>query len=282
MISALLASGASLAWGSADFLAGVGSRRLGLMTVLLGAQMIGMVLFLPVLAIAGHPPPALSYWVLAAVAGGLNASALTAFYAGLVRGPISLVASIAATETVIPVSYGLMHGERLSLGTAVGVALAMIGIGLAAGLGPGSKAREEGRSSAPAAALGLIAAICFGLFVVAMKGASSGGALWAVAFSRLTTIGLLAAVMPLMRTKFSLGRRHVSALLAIGGLDVAACTLLALATTSGPIGVVGVLSSCYPVVTILLAGLVLRERLGPLQRLGTVGTIVGVALITVR
>jgi drug/metabolite transporter (DMT)-like permease len=284
MLSAILASGASVAWGSADFLAGVSSRRLGLITVLFVSQLVGMVFLLPVLTATGETAPALSYVGLGVLAGAFNAAALTAFYRGLARGPMGLVASIAATEAIIPVTFGVLHGERPSAMGVVGIALALAGVVLASGAANDNEPGRRIKSVSVSVALGVVAAICFGFFVVALKGASGGGALWAATVSRVTTIGLLMLAMPVARSKFSirLNGRDIAAILTIGVLDVAANILLALATTSGAIGVVGVLSSFYPVVTILLAGVVLRERLGRLQRLGTVGALVGVALIGVR
>jgi drug/metabolite transporter (DMT)-like permease len=321
MLSAILASGSSLAWGSADFLAGVSCRRLGVVTVLFVSQLIGAIVLLPMLTASGAGVPALSYIALGALAGVFNAAALTAFYRGLARGPISLVAAIAATEAIIPVTWGLAHGDRPSAVVIVGIGLALVGVVVASGavrdpahgrqarfeidklLGEyphlaeqlaalsawrdsvmGRRAKRPRFSSASTAGLGVIAAVCFGLFVVAFKGASHGGALWAAALSRACTISLLLAVLPLARDRFTLrlSSSDATALVAIGSLDVLANVLLAFASRSGALSVIGPLSSFYPVVTILLAGVVLRERLDPLQRLGTIGALAGAALLTVR
>jgi drug/metabolite transporter (DMT)-like permease len=283
MLSAILASGASLAWGSADFLAGLSSRRLGAITVLFISQLVGAALLLPLLTTTGEAPPGLAYWGLGALAGAFNAAALIAFYRGLVRGPISLVAPIAATEAVIPVAFGLLHGERPSAIGIAGIGLAVAGVVLASRTA-GERDSHERSSRAVSVGLGLAAAIFFGCFVVALKGASEGGALWAATVSRGATIALLAVAMPTARTRFTcrLSRGDAAAIATIGILDVGANIMLAFATRSGSIGVVGVLSSFYPLVTIVLAGVVLRERLGRLQRLGTIGALAGAALLAVR
>ena len=284
MLAALLASGASLAWGSADFIAGVSCRRLGVLTVLFVSQLIGMVLLLPVLTASGEGLPGLASWGFAGLAGVLNAAALTAFYRGLARGPIGVVASLAATEALIPLAVGLLRGERPSPIVVAGIVLALAGVVVSsAAVNQDSPERRTG-AAWTSVALGLAAAICFGLFVVTLQRATRGGALWAATFSRATTIMVLVMAIPLARAQFGLhlGGRDVLAIVSIGVLDVAANIMLALASASGAISVVGVLSSFYPVVTILLAGIVLRERLGRLQRVGTVGALAGVALITLR
>lgn len=280
MLSLILATGASLAWGSADFIAGVSCRRLGLLWVLLVSQQLGLVLLLAVLVLIGKATPGGSYVGLAALAGAFNAAALAAFYRGLARGPIGLVAPIAATEAIIPVAAGLLNGERPSHVATLGIALALGGVMLATTSGGREGAADRGRSSSPSVALAVLAAVCFGCFVVALKGASEGGALWAVTISRVTTVGLLAAAVPATNMAFRVARSDIAPVIAIGALDVVASTVFAVATTSGALSAVGVLGSLYPVVTLLLAGVLLRERLGGLQRLGTLGALAGVALIT--
>ena len=282
MLAALLATSSSLAWGCADFVAGVTCRRLGLITVLFVSQLVGMILLIPILTATAALRPGLTAWGLAALAGAFNAAALTAFYRGLSRGSISIVASMAATEAVIPLGFGLLHGERPSPIASIGIVLALAGVVVAAGA---SRDEAGAGTSRASVGLGLVAAVCFGLFVVALRGAShDGGGLWAAAISRGATIALLAAVVPAARANFTLKLRgvDVAAVLAVGVLDVAANVMLALATTRGAISTVGVLSSFYPVVTIVLAGLLLRERLGRLQRLGTIGALAGAVLIAAR
>jgi drug/metabolite transporter (DMT)-like permease len=127
--------------------------------------------------------------------------------------------------------------------------------------------------------LAVVAAVCFGCFVVALNGASEGGTLWAVTFSRLTSVGLLAATALALRPNLAITRRDMAPLLAIGALDVSASALFAAATTIGLLSLVGVLGSLYPVITIILAGVVLRERLDPFQRAGALGALAGAALI---
>jgi drug/metabolite transporter (DMT)-like permease len=253
-------------------------------TILFVSQVVGMALLLPVLTASGEAVPGFSYLALAALAGACNAAALSAFYRGLARGPMGLVAAIAATEAIIPVTFGVLHGERPTVLTLAGIALAVSGVVIASGAAGATGPAQDRKSSGVTAGLGVIAAICFGLFVVALKQASHGGAIWAATVSRASTIALLAAALPLTRGKFAtrLTRKDVTAIVTIGTLDVTATVLLALATTIGAISLVGVLSSFYPVVTIVLARFVLRERLGSLQRLGTLGALAGVTLIALR
>jgi drug/metabolite transporter (DMT)-like permease len=297
VFSVLLACSASLAWGSSDFLASVGCRRVRLGVVLLISQVLGLAMLLPALILVRAPLPALPYCGLAALAGFFNAAALAAFYRGLARGPIGLVAPIAATEGLIPLGVGLLDGDRPSALALAGIVVALGGIVLAA---RPRKEYDHGADSAshwPSVVLAVIAALCFGLFVVAIKGASQGGALWAVTLSRLTTVSVLMVAFPMIggrprglslgwlrgvRTRLDGLRADLPALLSVGALDVGASAMFAVAATHGALSVIGVLGSAYPVVTIVLAGVFLRERLGGWQRVGTLGALTGLALIAVR
>jgi drug/metabolite transporter (DMT)-like permease len=105
--------------------------------------------------------------------------------------------------------------------------------------------------------------------------------LWAVTVNRLLSVSLLGAALLLVaRPKLHLGVRDVRTLAVVGTLDITANGLFALAATKGLVSVVAVLSSLYPVVTVVLARFVLGERLHRVQRLGAAVALVGVALIS--
>jgi drug/metabolite transporter (DMT)-like permease len=279
-----LAFGASVAWGSADFLAGVGCRRLAILTVLLVSQAIGLALLIPLMVASASPMPANHYVLMGVIAGACNVAAVAAFYRGLAGGTMGVVAPIAATDALIPVGYGLVTGERPSSLTMIGIALALLGVVLASRPPRHEENEEPTRkrdSPAKGVALALIAAVCFGLFTIALADASKGGTLWAVTFSRLMSLSLLSVAGLALRPSLSVEREDALPLFAIGGLDVGANALFAVALSAGLLSVVGVLGSFYPVVTMLLAGIVLRERLGPLQRFGAASALAGAAAMAI-
>ena len=115
----------------------------------------------------------------------------------------------------------------------------------------------------------------------AIEAASRDDPYWAVLALRVSSVAMLAAVAAVLRPSLRTGRRGLGVLAVIGLLDVAGNALFAVATTKGLIGVVAVLSSLYPIVTIGLARLVLRERLHPLQAAGVAAALAGVGLIAV-
>ena len=284
MLALTLSFGASLAWGSADFLAGIECRRATLLTVMLVSQLAGLVLFLPFMLALGGAPPTAGFALLGLLAGALYIVGLAALYRGLAGGVMGIVAPIAAVDAVIPLAFGLLGGERPSLIAMLGIGIALVGIVIVSLTGRDEDADAiEGNprdSTRKSVAFGLITAVCFGGFVVALDAASNGGdALWAVGFTRLMSVLLLASAVAYLGQKITLGRRDALPMVAIGTLDISANALFALATTTGLLSIVGIFGSLYPVFTILLAAAFLREHPTHVQRAGTGAALLGAILI---
>jgi len=277
-----LALASSLAWGLADFGAGLKSRRFAVLTVLVISQ-VGSLPFVVVVVVArgAGPPEDLSFAVLAFLAGASGTVGIAAFYRGLAVGTMSVVAPISATAAVVPLTVGVATGERPSAVQGLGVALALIGVVLASReAASAAEGARPGSRTGAGVGLALIAALGFGGFFVGIDAASArGDEFWAILVQRSTSLLLVAAVALRARPRLAVGALETCALVAIGVADVAANTLFALASTRGLVSVVGILGSLYPVITILLAWTVLRERLAPAQWAGVGGALGGVALI---
>jgi drug/metabolite transporter (DMT)-like permease len=276
MAAVVLGLSSSLAWGVADFLGGLQSRRQPLLAVLVISQTVGLVAVLIAVLVRGQAPPSGIGWAAWAVGGGLaGIVGLAAFYRGLATGNMGVVAPISSAAAVVPLVVGLATGERPSSVQAAGLALAIVGVVMTS--------REEGKaggSMATGAGLAIVAALGFGTFFVGMDRASDSDPLWAIVAARTATVTALWIAVALLRPKLPRARSDFRPLLLIGLLDTGANLLFALASTKGLVSVVAVLSSVYPVVTVLLAHFVLHERLHALQRVGAVGTLVGAALIS--
>jgi drug/metabolite transporter (DMT)-like permease len=137
------------------------------------------------------------------------------------------------------------------------------------------------RSLAAGVPLALVAAFGFGVFFLLTAKASEGGhALAATFMLRMTTVPLVLLAMLALRQPFRMPRRNLRWLVLIGVLDSGANTLYALATNHGLLSLVSVLSSIYPLTTVLLAQALLREHVSRHQRIGIVAALAGVALIS--
>jgi drug/metabolite transporter (DMT)-like permease len=279
VIAIVLGLTASLSWGVADFIGGIQSRRLPVVAVVLASQLSGLALALVIVAIRGEGPPAGDWPIYAGLSSIAGIVGLTSFYRALSIGAMGVVAPLSSTGAVIPVVVGIAGGDRPTTLQGAGLGLALAGVALAA-----REASEEARESGPVsrgAGLALLSAAGFGCFFVAMHEASGPDVLWAVTVNRALSVSLLAAVLLLViRPKLELRGRDIRTLAVVGTLDIAANGLFALAATKGLVSIVAVLSSLYPVVTVVLARLVLGERLHRVQRLGAAVALLGVALIS--
>ncbi|ADB50347.1 DMT family transporter [Conexibacter woesei] len=278
MLAVMLAFGASLVYGGSDFLGGLKSRKLPLLSVLLVSQGGALVVLAVVVVAMGEGPPSgelLGYAVLAGLAEAVGVAAL---YRGLAVGTMSIVAPIAATAPVVGVVAAVVLGELPSGLQAVGIAVAISGVVLISIEGGSATASGGvGRS----VTLGLLTALGFGSFLVAMHAASDGPIQWALLIARLTSVAAFAAVFLVRRPALEVRRPDLPVLLLIGWLVIGADAMYAVASTQGLLSIVAVLSSLHPIVTILLARVVLGEQLRGVQQAGVVGTVCGAVLISI-
>jgi drug/metabolite transporter (DMT)-like permease len=278
VLAVVLAFSSSLCWGLADFLGGLQSRVRPLVTVLLVAQVAAVAIGVVFVVASGDAFPDLGPAALATGAGIAGCAALAAFYRGLAIGTMSIVAPVSATGAAVPVLVGLAEGERPGTLQVAGIAIAMAGIVLAAREPGGAEPSRAVRTSLLLAGL---AALGFGTFFVLIDRATElGGAPWSLLLVRVGEVALLGALALALRPRMPSGAGDAAPLLLIGVLDFAATAFFALATEQGLLSVVSVVGSLYPAVTVVLARLVLAERVARSQEVGVVLTLAGVVAIS--
>jgi drug/metabolite transporter (DMT)-like permease len=273
LIAIALALTASVSWGVGDFLGGTASRRFSALTVLGISQPAGLIVVLAV-ALAAGDPSLTTVGILAALAAGIGgAVGLGGLFGGMAVGAMGVVAPISASAAAIPVVVGVVRGERPSELQLVGIAVALVGVALAS--------REPGGADRLAAGVpfALLAVAGFGAYFVFIDRASADDALWAVVVAR-TCSSIVSLAAAGARGSLRVPRRAVPIIALVGFFDVAANVFVAVALTKGYVSVVSVLASLYPVITIALAIVILRERPSRTQALGGVGALTGVSLIT--
>jgi drug/metabolite transporter (DMT)-like permease len=278
MVAVGLALGSSLLYGFSDFLGGLKSRSLPLLSVLLVSQASALVLLAAVVIAAGEGPPGGTQVLYGIIAGLCEAVAIAAFYRGLAVGVMSIVSPIAATAPMVPVGAAIILGELPAPHQGAGIALVIIGI---AAMSFEPSGRSASRKATPSVLLGLLTALGFGGFLVAMDAASEGGVPWALLMARLTAVAAFAAAFLARRAPLAVPRAEVPVLVLIGALIIGADSMYATASTKGLLSVVAVLSSLYPVVTIALARFYVHERLRRLQQVGVAVTLLGAVAISV-
>ena len=276
MLAISLALAASVAWGGSDFVAGLSSRRLPLLAVLLGSQVAGLALLVGFLAIAGEGRPPASGMLVAAGAGVAELLGFAALYKSLALGPMSVVAPISSAGAVVPVIASLAAGERPALAVELGMGLALVGAALACA----ERASGAPRRRVPGAALAIAAALCFGTFFLAMHAAAdTAGPAWAVTINRATSVALLLGALAVRRPRLPFAPGDLVAVVAIGVMDAGANAMFAFALTRGLASTVSVLGSLYPVTTVVLAALLLNERLAPRQAAGVTTALAGIVVV---
>lgn len=246
-----------------------------MLAVLAVTQPAGLVIALAVIPVFGADPLSAADLALAFAGGAAGLGALAAFYRALAVGTMSVVAPIAAMGVVVPVGWGLAHGEQPGAVQLAGVAIAVAGV-VVLSYEEDSERPQFARQSI---ALALVSALGFGAFFTLLDVAASDQPGWAIVSARLGGVAGIAVAVAAVRPSMRAVPGALWVLVAVGFFDIAANSLFAVASTMGLLPVVAVGGSMYPAFTIVLAHLVLGERLSRLQRAGVVAALAGVALI---
>jgi drug/metabolite transporter (DMT)-like permease len=275
-LAVLLALASSVTWGAADFGGGLVSRRLPTLAVTAVSQSAGFAALLVVLAVAGGGLETRSF-LLGIAAGAGGGIGLAAFYRALSLGTMSIVSPVVACGAVVPFGISLATGERPSALALGGAAVALAGAVLASV----EERRAAARERAHAVLLAVAAAAALGTFTYFLGlGSREGSALSTLVGARVGSLGFLLALVAARGAPLGLGRRWLLPVAAVGLCDVGANALFALASGHGLLSLVAVLGSLYPVTTVLLAHLVLGERLTRVQLAGVGVALAGVAALS--
>jgi drug/metabolite transporter (DMT)-like permease len=274
-VASLLALSGAVLWGVGDFLGGFASRRLAVLAVLAISQAVGLAGVALWVWIASDPFPGLSEILPAAAAGVAGLIGLGALYRGLAIGAMGIVAPISAASPVVPLAVDAARGLTPTSLQWLGIVLVLAGI-VALSREPSGVGT---RRIAAGAGLAVVAALGFGGFIVGLDAGSDESAPWAVVAARSASVAIALAAAALTATSLRPPIRFVPMILAVGIFDTGANVCVAFATTKGAAGVVAVLSALYPIVTVVLARLVLGERLSVARRAGGATALAGAALV---
>lgn len=279
----LLATLSAVCYGAADFTGGMVTRRVAAIPVVLLSQASGLVLVgltLPLLPAAAPQAADLWWGAAAGMTGGVGVALL---YHALAIGTMSVVAPTTAVAAVaIPVITSLALGERPGGLAVVGILLGVASIALVSrstGMPAeqGSRIGRTVRSSGVGAALA--SGVAIGLFLLALAQTRPASGLWPLLMARVASVTLFATVAVVGRRALRMPVRLAALAAGGGGLDMLANTLYLLAAQLGPLSPVVTLSSLYPASTVLLARVLLGERLNGWQTAGVASALVAVVLI---
>jgi drug/metabolite transporter (DMT)-like permease len=275
MSAIALALGSAFAWGCADFLGGLLTRRVAVAAVTVLSQGAGFVALFCWLAADGFDldARALGIGSLGGLGGGIG---LAAYYKALAVGTMSIVAPIAACGAVIPFALSLATGERPSALALGGAAVALGGAVLAS--------VEEHRSDDPGrrrgVLLAIVAAVSLGFFIYYLGLAGKHGETLSALFgARVGSLALLLLWALAVRASLRTSPRDATAAASIGLIDTGANALFVLASARGYLAIVSVLGSLYPIVPVVAGHVFLAERISWPQRAGVALALGGVAVV---
>ena len=284
----LLGLTAAVLYGSGDFLGGMATRRAHVLTVLTLVESAGVIVALAAAVISSDSASlaGLAWGLSAGLVGGFG---LIVFYTGLAAGPMSVVAPVSGlVSTVLPVAVALAEGERPGVGVYAGALLCLVAIVLASSAGDTAGDTRSGSGPAPrparlgrAIAYGTASGVSFGLFFLLIRNAGQSGEVWPVAAGRIGELAIVLAAAAVLRPGLlrGVGGGIPLAAAGAGAIDVVANICYVAATRTGAFGLAVVLASLYPGVTVLLARVVLGERLRRIQRVGLALAAVGIVLV---
>lgn len=277
----LLGLAAALTYGAGDFVGGLVTRRAPLFTVVLLSQVAGTALLVAAIPFLVESGPTASALAWGGASGAAGATGVLFLYKGLAAGKMSVVAPITSLEAaVVPVVWGLASGERPEAVALAGVVVALVAVVLVAGFDPGAATASRTGRLAPGVPEALIAGLAFGAFFILLDGAGDDTGLWPLVGGRTASLTVLTALVLLRRERISAPPGTRVPIVTAGVLDVAANLLYLLSTREGLLSIVAVLTSLYPASTILLARVVLGERMGRLQVAGLGLAVAGVVMMT--
>lgn len=279
MIAVLGGLGAAVAWAISTLCSSRSSRMMEPMAVVAMIMVVGLVITAPIAAADGVPSFDAQSLTWLVISGAGNVGGLVIAYHALRIGQVALVAPLVSTEGAITATIALLAGESLAPG--VGLALAIIAIGVCMSAVPESAETERRliRSQPASVALAVVAAVVFGgsLYATGRAGATLPST-WVVLSARL--IGTVALAIPLaLARRLHVVRRALPLVIASGICEVLGFYSYTAGSRHG-IAVTAVLSSQFATIAAVAAYFLFGERLNRIQLVGVTSVIAGVALLS--
>jgi drug/metabolite transporter (DMT)-like permease len=280
----LLAIGSAVLYGAADFTGGLATRRAGTIPVVILSQASGLILLALILPLLPDASPSRADLLWGAAAGLTGGVGVALLYRALAIGIMAVVAPTTAVCAVaIPVVVSVLLGERPVPLAVGGIVLGIASIVLVSQQRAAEQPESSHQTSPTAARAGvgtaLASGVLIGFFFLTLAQTRSEAGMWPILVARLTSVTLFGVVALGGRMSIRMPTRMAALALVCGAIDMLANALYLLAAREGPLSIVVTLSSLYPASTVLLARVVLGERLNGLQAVGVGCALAAVVLI---
>jgi len=276
-VTALLAIASALIIGGSDFSGGIATREDSTFRITVWAQLWSGLTALVLVGFVSSSSLA-TVDIVGGVLAGLSGSfSFVCFYAALSRGSMSVVApTTAVVGALVPVLVGVARGEQISTLTGMGITVALVAIVLV------TRSGDHDQIDTRAIALAVVAGLGFSVFFVALAETHDSAGLWPLVVARAVSIPTVALTARLAIGSVVPHTRRSRRLAAYTGVtEMLANVLLLVALRRGPLAVASVFGSLYPLSTVILAWIFLRERLSRGQLLGVCLAVTALALVAI-
>lgn len=279
MLSIIFGLSAALGWGAADFTGGLASRRTGAYRAVLYGEAVGLVFIIVALFLIREPLPNLAPLGMALFAGAIGTTGLLLLFHAMESGKMSIATPVSALmAATLPVLAGTVMQGFPGLLTFLGFGLSLSAIWLIS--------REEGNHSRildhlSDLRLPLLAGLGFGTYFILVHEAAQQSTYWTMFASRIGGVLIMVVFMLTRRKNWQVSRDAWPLIILNGFLDIAGNGFYILASQIGRLDVAAVLSSLYPATTVLLAAILLKERVARSQAIGILLALTAILFLTI-
>ncbi|MFF9150042.1 EamA family transporter [Streptomyces sp. NPDC055051] len=275
-----LALASAMVLGAGDFVGGLAAKTARAVVVVVWSNAAGLATALTLVGLLSRTGSSWNEVFWGALAGLCGSAGAVLLYRALASGVMSLVApTTAAAAAALPVVAGVLTGDRLSALAVIGVVCALAAVLLVSLSGDGTGEGADRRAMLRSLALALLAGAGFGAFFVFLAHTSSDTSLWPLVWARCASLSAILLFILVRRTSPALSARPARLALLSGVLDMGSSALFLVAVRDGSLAVIGLLSSLYPISTVLLARMVLKERIRGIQHVGVALAVGSVVLL---
>ncbi len=272
----------ALTWGAGDFAGGLATRKLGAYRAVFYADFLGLLALILVVIFRPEEVPSISSLLIAGLAGMLGSVGLMVLYYSMAKGQMSIAAPVSALfAAALPVFVSALTQGLPTLVQFIGFGLALAAVWL---ISQGDSLHRIHLEHLSDLRLPLLAGLGFGSYFILMHYATEGASatFWPMIASRTAGTLMLFVFVLAQRQGFGVPRDAWGVVIANGMLDVAGNFFYLLALRTGRLDISAILSSLYPGATVILAWILLKERLSRPQWTGILIALVAIALFSVQ
>lgn len=281
MLSIIFGLASALTWGAGDFTGGLAARRVGAYRSVFYAEVIGTIFLFIVIGFTGETMPGTHTMIFAALAGMMGSVGLMLLYHAMAVGMMSIAAPVSALlAAALPVAVGMFTEGLPDILTVIGFGFALFAVWMISQSESGVK---DILSHLADLRLPLIAGLGFGFYFVFMHEATGegGAVIWPMVFSRAGGMLLITSYLIVTRANWKIEPGALPIISLNGILDLGGNFFFILAGQAGRLDVASVLSSLFPGATVILAWIILKERLNRNQWIGVVCALTAIVLMTI-